>query len=141
MTRQSTQILIPPEYIKNDEEGLCRVCGKSVKRPFRKYCSTRCSLEYQKCFKTWTGLRDRILAKQESCEQCESKDKLEVDHKLAIMNSGEMWDENNLQVLCHKCHLRKTRADLYDKKYIKDGQRRLSDNSSFKTELLSMTRG
>ena len=46
------------------------------------------------------------------------------------MNGGEMWDENNLHVLCHRCHLRKTKSDLYDKKYIKDGQRRLSDNSS-----------
>ena len=130
MTRQSTQILIPQEYIENDRKGLCRVCGKLVKRPFRKYCSTIHSLEYQKCFKTWTGLRDRILANQESCEKCGNEDKLEVDHKLAIMNGGEMWNEDNLQVLCHKCHLRKTKSDLYDKKYIKDGQCRLSDNSS-----------
>ena len=130
LTRPSIQILIPPEYIKNEENNVCRVCGKLIKRPFRKYCSTKCLLKYQKCFKTWTGLRDRILAKQESCEKCGSKDKLEVDHKLAIMNGGEMWNEDNLQVLCHRCHLRKTKSDLYDKKYIKDGQRRLSDNSS-----------
>src|SRR3990167_984590 len=122
MPRQNIQILIPQKYIDNEDKGLCRVCGKSIKRPFRKYCSIECLLEYQKCFQTWTGLRNRVLAKQDKCEKCGSESKLEVDHKFAIMNGGDMWDIKNLQVLCHKCHVRKTKSDLYDKKYLKDGQ-------------------
>lgn len=127
MARQSTKIDIPEIYVKNEEKGLCRVCGKSIKKPFREYCSTKCSIKYQECFKTWTGLRDRVLIKQDKCEKCGSKDKLEIDHKLAIMNGGEMWEEDNLQVLCHRCHLRKTKSDLYNKKYVKEGQKSVSD--------------
>lgn len=36
----------------------------------------------------------------------------EVDHKLAIVNGGAEFDENNLQVLCTDCHKKKTKADL-----------------------------
>lgn len=36
----------------------------------------------------------------------------EVDHKLAIVNGGDMWDINNLQVLCKDCHNKKTQKDL-----------------------------
>jgi rubredoxin len=35
----------------------------------------------------------------------------EVDHRVAIMNGGDQWDEANLRVLCHDCHLKKTRHD------------------------------
>ncbi len=37
---------------------------------------------------------------------------LEVDHITAIANGGDMWDENNLQTLCSRCHAKKTRADM-----------------------------
>lgn len=127
MARQSTKIDIPEMYIENEEKGVCRVCGNLIKKPFRKYCSTGCSIKYQECFKTWTGLRSRVLAKQDKCEKCGSEDRLEVDHKLAIMNGGGMWEEDNLQVLCHRCHLRKTKSDLYNKKYVKEGQKSVSD--------------
>lgn len=36
----------------------------------------------------------------------------EVDHKVAVCNSGDFWDENNLQVLCYTCHKEKTKIDL-----------------------------
>jgi len=127
MARQSTQINIPEQYQDNEKNGLCRVCGKSIKKPFRKYCSTKCSLEYQKCFKTWSGLRDEIIARDKKCLNCNSTKNLEVDHIVAIVNGGNMWDENNLRVLCHKCHVQKTKQDLYDRKYVKDGQERLTE--------------
>ena len=36
----------------------------------------------------------------------------EVDHKKAIVNGGDAWDKNNLQVLCVECHKKKTKEDL-----------------------------
>jgi hypothetical protein len=36
----------------------------------------------------------------------------EVDHKIAIVNGGPEFDENNLQVLCSDCHKKKTKTDL-----------------------------
>jgi len=36
----------------------------------------------------------------------------EVDHKIAIVNGGDEFDVNNLQVLCEECHKKKTKNDL-----------------------------
>lgn len=36
----------------------------------------------------------------------------EVDHIVALKNGGKMWDKHNLQVLCNKCHRKKTNIDL-----------------------------
>ena len=130
MSRQSTKIDIPEIYIENEKKGLCRVHGKPIKKPFRKYCSTKCSIEYQKCFKTWTGLRSKIIWRDKKCKNCGSTSNLEVDHIKAIVNGGDMWNEKNLRVLCHKCHVRKTKSDLYKKKYVKEGQMSVSDFTS-----------
>ena len=40
----------------------------------------------------------------------------EVDHRTAIVNGGEMWDIDNLQVLCSDCHKEKTKKDLGERK-------------------------
>lgn len=37
---------------------------------------------------------------------------LQVDHIVAIVNGGEMWDEKNLQTLCGECHKEKTKEDM-----------------------------
>lgn len=36
----------------------------------------------------------------------------DVDHKLAIVNGGDEWDIDNLQVLCTDCHKKKTKLDM-----------------------------
>jgi|GEM_PF-4464717 len=36
----------------------------------------------------------------------------DVDHKVAIVNGGNEWDEENLQVLCKECHKKKTKGDV-----------------------------
>lgn len=35
-----------------------------------------------------------------------------VDHIIPIALGGPMWDEKNLQVLCEKCNIKKTKKDL-----------------------------
>lgn len=125
MVRPSTRIQIPEQYKENETKGLCRVCGDSIKKPFRKYCSTKCSLDYQKCFETWTGTRNKIIARDKKCLKCGSTNKLEVDHIKALVNGGDMWAEDNLRTLCHSCHLKKTRLDLYKRKYVSSNQTKL----------------
>jgi len=127
MAREQTKINIPEQYIENEKNCVCRVCAKSIKRPFRKYCSITCSMEYQECFKTWGRLRDKVIARDKKCLKCGSKSQLEADHIEAIVNGGDMWDINNLRALCHSCHVKKTKSDLYKRKYVKKGQMAVSD--------------
>jgi len=137
MERQSTHIQIPENYVENDRLGLCRVCGKPKSqwdKSRRKYCSDDCWWKYQECFKTWTRLRDEILARDKQCVKCGSKLQLEVDHIKAIVNKGDMWNKDNLRVLCHKCHCKKTRHDLYEQKYVKEGQQRIEPNFTLLTQ-------
>ncbi len=41
---------------------------------------------------------------------------LEVDHIVPIVQGGDMWDEKNLRTLCNKCHKKKTKEDVKNKK-------------------------
>jgi 5-methylcytosine-specific restriction endonuclease McrA len=38
--------------------------------------------------------------------------RMEVDHIKALINGGAMWDKDNLQILCPKCHNVKTKQDM-----------------------------
>jgi hypothetical protein len=42
----------------------------------------------------------------------DEKPMFEVDHIVAIVNGGGEFDHNNLQVLCHECHKKKTKSDM-----------------------------
>lgn len=48
--------------------------------------------------------------------------RFDVDHKLAVALGGDMWDAENLQVLCTDCHKEKTKLDM---KKIKAKRRKL----------------
>lgn len=61
----------------------------------------------------WQRLRARVLEAHPLCVECEKKGVVrlatDVDH--IIPHKGNpflMWDEANLQPLCHECHSRKT---------------------------------
>lgn len=55
---------------------------------------------------------------------------MEVDHKIAITNGGDQWDLNNLQTLCHECHLKKTRKDMHERRLHKKGIKPLIEEST-----------
>ena len=120
MKRQSFKYNIPKEYSDNEAKGLCRVCGDKPQGRRKKNCSKECADTYQLLFDwpadTWEDVRQRMLRRAEyKCEQCGKGGKirkLEVDHKIALCNGGEMWDEDNLWVLCHECHRVKTNEDM-----------------------------
>lgn len=59
-------------------------------------------------------------------------DSFEVDHKIAVVNGGDFWDENNLQVLCYKCHKEKTKEDLHLKSINNQNEKLNNKNKKLK---------
>lgn len=64
----------------------------------------------------WQRLRARFLYEHPLCEECLKHGRTEaatdVDH--IIPHRGDpalMWDEGNLQALCHACHSKKTASE------------------------------
>lgn len=58
-----------------------------------------------------SSLRHKILDRDHHrCVICLSKTKLEVDHRIALMNGGSN-EPSNLFTLCDICHTEKTRMD------------------------------
>ena len=61
----------------------------------------------------WQVLRNRFLAQHPHCQECLKKGILtlatDVDHIVPHRgDSALLYDETNLQSLCHECHSRKT---------------------------------
>lgn len=56
----------------------------------------------------WRKLAARIKAERGCCERCGSKQRLIVDHIIERKDGGAELEEENLQLLCHACHNRKT---------------------------------
>lgn len=125
MVRAQMCINIPQEYKDNEAKGLCKVCGKS-KDKFDKlrrvYCSEDCAIKYSRCFMSWASFRANILKENNECVKCGSKSWLEVDHIIPVAITGIVFDEDNVQVLCNKCHKKKTKQDLKEIKKYKNKQ-------------------
>lgn len=90
-----------------------QVCDKFKNGKFRKYCDLHNGYSMLREI-YWGYFKDRIFG-SEGCCKCKSRENLEVDHIKAIMNGGEMWDENNLQILCKECHNKKTKEDFKER--------------------------
>ena len=60
----------------------------------------------------WVKLRNLYVTKQPLCEEHLKLGLIvpggEVDHIVEISDGGEIWEESNLQNLCHSCHNAKT---------------------------------
>lgn len=48
---------------------------------------------------------------------------MEVDHKVAVALGGDMWDEDNMQTMCNKCHKVKTKEDMQKLKALRGGRK------------------
>lgn len=61
----------------------------------------------------WQVLRHQILERDGwQCQCCGERRKLEVDHVKPVRTHPELsFDPRNLQVLCGRCHSRKTRIE------------------------------
>lgn len=62
----------------------------------------------------WPALRLQALRRDGwQCVQCGSRVRLEVDHVQAVRDRPDLaFDLSNLQVLCARCHTRKTCDDI-----------------------------
>ena len=60
----------------------------------------------------WDIIRRRILERDGwRCRACGKAGRLEVDHIRSVYAKGSPTDPANLQALCRKCHLEKTRRE------------------------------
>lgn len=127
------------EQLNNIEKGVCH-CGNSFKWPRRKHCSDECAGKWcYEMFTVWSIVRNSFVRKNAvahdenagygkkwHCEHCNclmiSDYQIEIDHIIAIMFGGHPWDERNFQLLCHKCHVIKTRSDRHIQKFWRDTQ-------------------
>jgi 5-methylcytosine-specific restriction endonuclease McrA len=70
----------------------------------------------------WLKMRDEIRTRDKmTCQRCGtfSADRYEVDHIIElnwdnIHDWNITWNPENLQLLCHDCHTKKTREDKKD---------------------------
>ncbi len=89
-----------------------QLCQKFKNGNWRKYCDLHDGYSMLR-ERYWSYFRTRILLRDNhTCKKCGNRENLEVDHIIAIVNGGDQWNENNLQVLCNNCHKEKTKLDL-----------------------------
>lgn len=114
-------------------KGTCTVCGKKLPKRRRKYCSDKCSYNWNyKKSTVWdlfrsNYLHDSAYSKKKTswggyinykwrCAKCKNilaiENNVEVDHIIAIVLGGHPWHKKNLQTLCSKCHRVKTSSDV-----------------------------
>jgi 5-methylcytosine-specific restriction enzyme A len=57
----------------------------------------------------WLAKRRELIAKRGAwCEVCGKGGRLILDHIVEIKDGGALLDDDNLKVMCHPCHQRKT---------------------------------
>lgn len=93
------------------EKKECANCGKKLEGNKLYYCTENCKVEFYVNHPTsihWNEIRNQALARDNnSCVKCGRHAK-EVDHILEIWEGGPEFDLDNLQSLCHECHVAKT---------------------------------
>lgn len=107
------------------EKGECAGCGKKLEGNQIYYCSEDCKLEFYSAHPTsvrWNDLRLQALARdRNTCAKC-GKAAEEVDHIREIREGGPEFDLENLQSLCHECHVLKTNENRRRRDGIKEEQ-------------------
>lgn len=85
----------------------CRHCGKELDDLRRWYCGEPCRKAYWS-LNVWEIAVDLALSRAGSkCEDCGSTEDLEVHHLVPLNGGprrGDLNSQDNLRVLCHKCH-------------------------------------
>ena len=91
--------------------GFCFRCGNNLSniKYAKKYCSEKCREEYydrnySNRFSAWI-----FKSRGARCEICLLKDNgypsnLEIHHKIPLYDSGDLFNPNNIILLCHKHH-------------------------------------
>jgi 5-methylcytosine-specific restriction endonuclease McrA len=96
-----------------DTPGVCDACGVALTGAQRRWCSSTCSMVEFNAH-SWNGARHAARKRDGyACVKCGSKRELEVNHIEPRVGRGYGWGchnhPDNLETLCHDCHLVVTR--------------------------------
>lgn len=90
----------------------CWVCGDALPKRRRKYCTDDCRLVFY-VNHIWTMAREHALRLSRwTCKTCGERKRLEVNHVVPRVGKGYGFGcahhQDNLEVLCHACHVKVT---------------------------------
>lgn len=79
------------------------------------YCTSRA--KFSEKYKTAGTMKKQLIKKRgKICYLCKNKfdksSELEYDHKIPIEVGGHLFEDNNVDLACVKCHREKTRIDI-----------------------------
>jgi 5-methylcytosine-specific restriction protein A len=101
--------------VKGSRCALHAVVTRARDSADRRYDERRGSRHERGYDARWTRLRRWYLTQHPLCAHCEARGRVrvatEVDHVQELRYGGAVYDEGNLQALCHACHMRKTAAN------------------------------
>jgi len=97
----------------------CDWCGKALAGRQKRWCSTFCTVEFQK-HHVWSYSREAALRRDGwACVTCGSKKDLEVNHiqprRGRGYDAGCAHHQENLETLCHDCHVKVTKQQRRDR--------------------------
>lgn len=112
--------LFEPRVDRNDSKH-CLNCDAILSGRRKRYCSDDCRREFW-AKHSWSVLRMKVIREADfTCVKCGYRppksnawpeEELVVDHIEPIFAGGKEFDKNNLQVLCKKCNVEKTKKDM-----------------------------
>lgn len=102
----------------------CNFCGKKLTGRQERWCSSKCNTEYYEQH-YWTSRRKAALKRDKhKCVKCGQPEvKLEVNHINPLIGSGYNLSckhhLENLETVCHPCHVQITNQQRKDRKLTK----------------------
>jgi 5-methylcytosine-specific restriction protein A len=113
-------LLMPPRLPKSCRERGCSLtttnahgyCDKHASlASWGKYQQQRGANPYNN--RKWYALRDRVKRRDQGlCQECKRNNIVragtECDHIVSLSRGGDMYDINNVELLCKQCHNKKT---------------------------------
>lgn len=108
--------------------GKCYWCGGELPGKRRCYCCGECERNYYEAFCWIDASRKALVRENHTCQDCGLRDRLVGVHHIVPLRGGyRLWNvlnrQENLEVLCLKCH---TTADRERRQWEKRGQRQLA---------------
>lgn len=95
--------------------GRCRLCGRKLQGRRSSFCDDTCG-RYWGLLHSWGDLSYAVYLRDgERCVLCGKhlpvwSGEAECDHIVPVVEGGGQLGPDNLQTLCHECHVAKTAA-------------------------------